>query len=115
MAHGWLTWITKWSWVDNNEWGEGWQYPPSTALQYTKDGKAFGTFPVPRWVEGVGGECLETLDNGGDIFMAGRTSAYIFRNSDSTWERQPEVPWYHDGTEGGSKFKKIQKLDHIQY
>ena len=97
MTHGWLMWVNKWSW-------DGYWPSTAAALKYTKDGKTFGTFPVPRWVEGGEGECLETLDNGGDIFMAGRTSAYIYRNTDSTWERQPEVPWYHDGTEGGSKF-----------
>ena len=109
LTHGWLMWVHMGprTWSDDTQ----------EVLQYTKDGQTFGTFPVPWWVKGVDGRCLETLDNGGDIFMAGRASAYIFRNNDSTWERQPEVPdmdydydYDYDGSEGGGKLKCYKKV-----
>ena len=78
LAHGWLIW--------------GNSGRSNIALKYTKDGQNFGTFPVPPWVTGVQGQCIQSLDNGGDIFMAGSPSAYIFHNADSTWERQTDVP-----------------------
>ena len=67
-------------------------------LTFSKDGKSFGTFPVP-WSDGKT-RCLQTLDNGGDIFvLAGRSwynedmnDTYIFRSSNSTWEPQPGLP-----------------------
>ena len=61
-------------------------------MQYTKNGKSFGTFPVPWWIKEIKVRCLESLDNGGDFFVAGSESAYIFRHADSTWEKQPDVP-----------------------
>ena len=79
-THGWLMW-EKMSDSGDRE-----------VAQYSKDSKSFGTFPVPWWVKGVDVQCLETLDNGGDIFVAGSESVYIYRHADSTWEKQPDVP-----------------------
>ena len=79
LAHGWLIWGNEKSWGNST-------------LKYTKDGQNFETFPIPSWAWRVEGQCIQTLDNGGDIFMAGSPSAFIFRNTNSTWERQTDVP-----------------------
>ena len=77
QTHGWLMWKSE---------------EEEEVLQYTRDGEAFGTFPVPEWAKGLEVRCLESLNNGGDIFMAGRNSTYIYRHNDSTLEQQPDMP-----------------------
>ena len=113
LTHGWLMWgmeLYK---------QYGYMYPDTdtSELLYTKDGKTFGTIPLPSWVrEGAQGKCLQTLDNGGDIFLAGNLS-YIFRNTDSSWERQPDWPGielendYDYGNELGGRSKNCKEFD----
>ena len=83
-------------------------------MEKTKDGRSFE--PLPSLPEGVGSViCLETLNNGGDIFAlvskevdTGYTgydsnTTFIFRANSSTWERQPDMPATTDyGKEGKS-------------
>ena len=77
--------------------GGRWEEVPHK-WQKTHDGITFEDFPPLYNVEGAA--CLQTLDNGGDIFAAGigsprvtstRGAAYIFRSNSSTWEQQPDV------------------------
>ena len=68
-------------------------------MQNTTDGTTFGIVgplpfipsPMYRHEEYP---CLESLHNGGDIFLTGEAlnSTYIFRSNSSTWERQPDIP-----------------------
>ena len=77
-THGWLMWKEP-------------DFAYDGVVQFTKDGKSFGTFPVPEWAKEVEVRCLESLDNGGDLFMAGSEKTYIFRHAYSSWE-QTDVP-----------------------
>ena len=90
-TYGWLM-----SGVISDSYGMG---EDDEVLTYSKDGKSFGTFPVP-WTDGKT-RCLQTLDNGGDIFVLAEdineysedlNDTYIFRSSNSTWEPQPGLP-----------------------
>ena len=70
----------------------------------TRDGVSFesvSSFEFPTHHPHYGPTaCLETLDNGGDLFGIGKTggwghadnATFIFRSSSSTWERQADVP-----------------------
>ena len=84
-THGWV--MGGWSTFEDDG-GER-----QHLLEKTKDGKTFEPFPS---LPDEGASCLETLDNGGDIFATGSGSAsnraYIFRSSISAWKRQPDVP-----------------------
>ena len=108
-THGWLMWEKMHDSDGDRE-----------MAQYSRNGRSFGTFPVPWWVKGVEVQCLETLDNGGDIFVAGTESVYIYRHADSTWEKQPDVPeWSWCKSNYSSWFRKYgprwdrPKMDHI--
>ena len=70
----------------------------SSSFEATLDGSSFTTLnpmPIEAYMH-----CLVSLDNGGDIFMAGGMTmfgaqsyeAYIFRTSSSLWERQQNMP-----------------------
>ena len=69
----------------------------------TKDGVTFesvSSFEYPLHPYYGPTACLETLDNGGDLFGIGKTggwghadnATFIFRSSSSTWERLADVP-----------------------
>ena len=75
-------------------------------------GMSFEPFPSLPDGRASAASCLETLDNGGDIFAqvkewdSGRNlnRTYIFRANSSTWERQPDRPgevgpegWWYTG------------------
>ena len=79
--HGWVIW-------GNNNF-----------LEKTKDGRLFEPFPYPpENLTHYTRTCLESLNNGGDIFttMKGlpyyNPPTYIFRMNSSAWERQPNSP-----------------------
>ena len=74
----------------------------SSSFEATLDGSSFTTLnpmPIKTYMH-----CLVSLDNGGDIFMAGGYSnqaggpsnrTYVYRNRDSgssVWERQQDMP-----------------------
>ena len=114
LTHGWLMWGTELH-VKHYYYYHSYYVSSivtgTSELHYTKDGSTFDAIPVPSWVrEGAQGRCLQTLDNRGDIFLAGNSS-YIFRNTDSSWERQPDWPVielendYDYGNEVGGKSK----------
>ena len=112
LTHGWLMWGMEYYYY----YGGLWLKRDTSELHYTKDGNTFDTIPVPSWVKGAygtqgdwesraQGRCLQTLDNGGDIFLAGNSS-YIFRNTDSTWEKQPDLLLDQNADEVGGKLKR---------
>ena len=128
LTHGWLMWGTDVKHYYHQGYSYSWWVSSlvngTTELHYTKGGKTFGTIPVPLRVrEGAQGKCLQALDNGGDIFLAGNSS-YIFRNTDSSWERQPDWPELKNGYyvypdynnlvyELGGKSEKWYRLAHL--
>ena len=101
-------------------------------LKKTRDGSSFEPFPsLPDAGRAI---CLETLDNGGDIFAASVDSnIYIFRHTNSTtamstttttspvtttnpgnlgtsaWERQPGVPMDTDDQSKLHNYKTREK------
>ena len=78
-------------------------------MEKTMDGKYFEPFPS---LPDEGAACLETLDNGGDIFATGTGQsahrAYIFKNSISEWKRLPDIPETRDSGEWTGNNKKNQ-------
>ena len=79
------------------------KYISGKLLINTKDGVSFesvSSFEYPLHPYYGPTACLETLDNGGDLFGIGKTggwghadnATFIFRSSSSTWERQADVP-----------------------
>ena len=110
--HGWLTWgndislieiddaddddysyiYQNWGWEDRDD--------ANFLVEKTKDGRLFEAFPYPP--ENITYSvhvCLESLNNGGDIFTTTsgfrnnkNPATYIFRMNSSAWERQPDLP-----------------------
>ena len=91
-TYGWLmTASTSDSDYDNNFYDSNEQ--DVEALKYTKNGRSFGELPALNYTR-VG--CLETLDNGGDIFAITTSNdgsdrsgdIFIFNGNTSTWEHK---------------------------
>ena len=122
-------------WVMGGERKENGYRDREYLLKKTRDGSSFEPFPsLPeRYGRAI---CLETLDNGGDIFAASDIydgNIYIFRHTNSTtamstttttspvtttnpgnlgtsaWERQPGVPMDTDDQSKLHNYKTREK------
>lgn len=111
-VHGWVIGgrTVEYEDVDNREY----------LLEKTKDGRSFEPFPslpddftIYGAMSMSGVTCLETLNNGGDIFVtgSGRNTTYIFRTNTSTWERQPDVPREYPR----GKLTQLQTKSHLVF
>ena len=81
-TYGWLmtAWTSAYDYYDFEQYRE--------VLKYTTNGgKSFGEFPAleDNWLSA---DCLETLDNGGDIIAITSFDIFIFHGNTSTWENK---------------------------
>ena len=99
-VQGWVIWgEIKEHYMDGGEF----------LVEKTNDGRHFEPFPsMPRNFTSYGIVCMESLNNGGDIFAIedgwreGKTHilTHIFRASSSTWERQSDFDSFLLGSAG---------------
>ena len=108
-TYGWL--MTAWTSDSGYNYNYGYEQDEE-AMKYTTNGRSFREFPALNYTIDTSYstivDCLETLDNGGDIFAITTsitrgywnelddwesTDIFIFHGNTSTWEHKANITW----------------------